>query len=108
MEASIGIGAEEESMPKMTETEIRNLLAGEPAWTLESGKLVRDWKFKDFVEAMLFVNRIATLAEAAGHHPDIDIRYNQVRLGLVSHDAGGVTERDAAMAKRITQEFPTV
>jgi 4a-hydroxytetrahydrobiopterin dehydratase len=106
MQASIGIGTQEGSMPKMTETEIRNLLVDEPAWTLESGKLVRDWKFKDFVEAMLFVNRIATLAEAAGHHPDIDIRYNQVRLGLVSHDAGGVTQRDAAMAKRITREFP--
>ena len=94
-------------MPKMTETEIRNLLANERAWTLESGKLVRDWKFKDFVEAMLFVNRVATLAEATGHHPDIDIRYNQVILGLISHDAGGITKRDSAMAGRIDKEFET-
>ena len=47
---------------------------------------------------MAFVNRVATLAEAAGHHPDIDIRYNRVLLGLVSHDAGGITGRDTAMA----------
>ena len=44
---------------------------------------------------MKFVNRVAVIAEAAGHHPDIDIRYNQVLLGLVSHDAGGITGRDA-------------
>ena len=58
-------------------------------------------------EAMAFVNRIAVVAEAAGHHPDIDIRYNQVTLGLVSHDAGGITRRDAAMIGRIDKEFET-
>ena len=79
------------------------LLRREPEWKLESGKLVRDWSFKDFVEAMVFVNRIAALAEQVGHHPDIDIRYNKVRLGLVSHDAGGITERDAGMASRISE-----
>jgi 4a-hydroxytetrahydrobiopterin dehydratase len=90
-------------MPAFTESEMKELLARETAWKLEGGKLVRDWSFKDFVEAMQFVNRIATLAEEQGHHPDIDIRYNKVRLGLVSHDAGGITERDAAMASRISQ-----
>jgi 4a-hydroxytetrahydrobiopterin dehydratase len=89
-------------MPALNETQIQGLLAHEPEWKLENGKLVRDWSFKDFVEAMVFVNRIAALAEQAGHHPDIDIRYNKVRLGLVSHDAGGITERDAGMATRIS------
>jgi 4a-hydroxytetrahydrobiopterin dehydratase len=56
---------------------------------------------------MAFVNLMATLAEAAGHHPDIDIRYNQVILGLISHDAGGITRRDAAMAGRIDKEVET-
>jgi len=46
------------------------------------------------------------LAEVAGHHPDIDIRYSRVRLGLVSHDAGGITNRDAQMAMQISQRFP--
>ena len=54
---------------------------------------------------MAFVNRVAALAESAGHHPDIDIRYNQVLLGLVSHDAGGITERDTSMAGRIDREL---
>jgi 4a-hydroxytetrahydrobiopterin dehydratase len=95
-------------MPTMTEIQIRALLVEEPDWKLEDGKLVRDWSFKDFVAAMIFVNKVAALAEGVGHHPDIDIRYNKVRLGLVSHDAGGVTERDANMAKRIGKQFGAV
>jgi len=92
-------------MPALTRTEIDNLLRSQTDWKLEEGKLVRDWTFKDFVEAMSFVNQVGEMAEAAGHHPDIDIRYNRVRLGLVSHDAGGITERDAAMASRLSERF---
>jgi 4a-hydroxytetrahydrobiopterin dehydratase len=87
--------------------EIEEALKLHPEWHLDGGKLVRRWTFKDFVEAMAFVNRVATVAEAAGHHPDIDIRYNQVILGLISHDAGGITRRDSAMAGRIDKEFET-
>jgi len=74
-----------------------------PDWKLEEGQLVRHYTFKDFVAAMTFVNRVAKLAEAAGHHPDIDIRYNRVKLALVSHDAGGITTRDAQMARQLAQ-----
>ena len=88
-------------------TEIDETLKTHPEWHLDAGKLIRKWTFKDFVEAMVFVDRVAALAEAAGHHPDIDIRYNQVTLGLISHDAGGITKRDAAMADRIDKEFET-
>jgi 4a-hydroxytetrahydrobiopterin dehydratase len=91
--------------PALSSAEIDALLKTNPEWKLQQGKLVREWVFKDFVEAMAFVNRVATLAESAGHHPDIDIRYNRVQLGLVSHDAGGITSRDAAMATRITKEL---
>ena len=87
--------------------EIEEALKSHPQWNLKAGKLARKWTFKDFVEAMAFVNRVAAIAEAAGHHPDIDIRYNQVILGLISHDAGGITRRDAAMAGRIDKEFET-
>jgi len=55
---------------------------------------------------MAFVNQLAELAEAAGHHPDIDIRYNKVTLGLTTHDAGGLTENDAKMAAQIGEKFP--
>jgi 4a-hydroxytetrahydrobiopterin dehydratase len=87
--------------------EIEEVLKSHPEWHLEGGKLLRKWSFKDFMEAMAFVHRVAAVAEAAGHHPDIDIRYNQVILGLISHDAGGITKRDAAMAGRIDKEFET-
>jgi 4a-hydroxytetrahydrobiopterin dehydratase len=53
---------------------------------------------------MKFVNRVAELAEAAGHHPDIDIRYNRVRLALVTHDAGGITQNDISLAQNIDQK----
>ena len=89
----------------LTPAEIKEVLQAIPGWTLQDGKLTREWTFKDFVQAMEFVNQLAALAEAAGHHPDIDIRYNRVRLGLVSHDAGGITQRDANMAKQINQKF---
>ena len=52
---------------------------------------------------MAFVNQVAGLAEQANHHPDIDIRYNRVRLALVSHDAGGITSRDAATARNLAK-----
>jgi len=85
--------------------EIEEVLKTHPSWKLQAGKLVREWTFQDFVQAMAFVNQVATVAEAAGHHPDIDIRYNRVLLGLISHDAGGITQRDAAMAGRIDNEI---
>jgi 4a-hydroxytetrahydrobiopterin dehydratase len=89
----------------LTPAQIDDVLKANPEWKLQQGKLLREWTFKDFVEAMAFVNRVAEIAEAAGHHPDIDIRYNRVLLGLVSHDAGGITSRDAAMAKQISEQF---
>ena len=86
---------------KLTDHELRDLLHELPEWAIEEGTLVRFWTFANFVEAMAFVNRVAQLAEQANHHPDIDIRYNRVKLALVSHDAGGITARDARMAREL-------
>ncbi|HEY5056181.1 MAG TPA: 4a-hydroxytetrahydrobiopterin dehydratase [Acidobacteriaceae bacterium] len=85
----------------LSQDELAALTRELPEWKLDNGQLVRAWDFKDFVTALAFVNRVGELAEQAGHHPDIDIRYNRVRLALVSHDAGGITSRDADMARRI-------
>jgi 4a-hydroxytetrahydrobiopterin dehydratase len=85
--------------------EIEDVLKAHTEWKLQGGKLVREWVFSDFVQAMQFVNRVAAVAETAGHHPDIDIRYNHVLLGLISHDAGGITKRDANMAHTIDREL---
>jgi 4a-hydroxytetrahydrobiopterin dehydratase len=88
-------------MPLLSGTEIEKKLKALPAWSLSGGAMVRDLEFEDFVAAMDFVNLVADKAEAASHHPDIDIRYNKVRLALVSHDAGGLTERDFDLAAAI-------
>jgi 4a-hydroxytetrahydrobiopterin dehydratase len=90
----------------LTPDELRALLLELPEWAVQEGKLLRYWTFHDFVEAMAFVNRVALLAEEAQHHPDIDIRYNRVALGLISHDAGGITASDATMARRLSAGFP--
>jgi 4a-hydroxytetrahydrobiopterin dehydratase len=89
---------------KLDETQIHAALASLPKWKLEQGELVQTATFGDFKQAMKFVNHVADLAEKAGHHPDIDIRYNKVRLGLVTHDAGGITENDISLAQDIDKK----
>jgi 4a-hydroxytetrahydrobiopterin dehydratase len=86
--------------------EIHQALERLPGWK-PSGKAVeRVFHFENFVKAMEFVNQIAEAAEAVNHHPDILINYNKVTLTLVSHDSGGVTQRDIKMAGRINELFP--
>ncbi len=89
---------------KLTEFEIEGALPGIPAWKFEQGELVRVTTFEDFKQAMNFVDLVAGLAEEAGHHPDIDIRYNKVRLALVTHDAGGITRNDIDLARDIDRK----
>jgi 4a-hydroxytetrahydrobiopterin dehydratase len=71
------------------------------AWTREGDKLLKTVEKRDFAEAMAYVNAVAAVAEAADHHPDIHIRWNRVTLELSSHDVGGVTDRDLALAEQI-------
>lgn len=88
-------------MLPFTPAEVASHLAALPAWQVEGDQLVRSFQFPDFLAALRFVNRVADLAEEAGHHPDIDIRYNRVRLGLTTHDAGGLTAKDFSLAASI-------
>jgi 4a-hydroxytetrahydrobiopterin dehydratase len=70
-------------------------------WTREDDEIVRGWKFRDFAEAITFVNRVAQAAEEANHHPDILVHgWNNVRLSLTNHAAGGLTEADFEMAQK--------
>ena len=85
---------------KLSDTEVQAWLRKNPGWALEGGMIRRTFAFKDFVEAMAFVNKVAEAEETADHHPDIDIRYSKVTLALVTHDAGGLTQRDVALAER--------
>ena len=72
-----------------------------PGWENNGKEITRTYKFKDFAEALAFVNKVGQLAEAADHHPDIDIRWNKVKLTLTTHSAGGLTEKDFALARQI-------
>lgn len=71
-----------------------------PEWTRDGETLRRTFEFGDFVEAMGFVTQVALLAEKARHHPDVDIRWNRVTLALTTHDAGGLTDKDTALAAK--------
>ena len=87
-------------MAALTPDEVKARLASTPGWSLEQGELVRQFQFADFLGSIAFVNSVAQVAEAAGHHPDIDIRYNKVRLALTTHDAGGITAKDFDLAAK--------
>lgn len=87
----------------LSEAEISARLSSVPSWRHEGNEIARTFQFPDFRAALAFVNRAGDLAEAAGHHPDIDIRYNKVRLALTTHDAGGLTDKDFDLAARINQ-----
>jgi 4a-hydroxytetrahydrobiopterin dehydratase len=89
------------TMEKLTETQLSAALATLPTWSLTNGQLVKTWQFPDFLAAIAFVNRAATQAETANHHPDIDIRYNKVKISLSTHDANGISTRDVNMAKTL-------
>jgi len=91
---------------KLDERELQAAVAKLPKWSLTGGEIVRELSFKDFAHAMVFVNGVAELAEGANHHPDIDIRYNKVRLALVTHDSGGITQNDIELAAAIDETVP--
>ncbi len=90
------------------ETQIRPKLANYPAWTISGQSLRQDYQFKDFIQAIEFINRLVEPSEAMGHHPDISISYNKVIINLMSHDAGGITQKDfdlAAQIDKIANDF---
>ena len=88
-------------MATLTDTEVKTALADLPGWELAGADIVKVYKLADFVAAMAFVNQVAERAEAANHHPDIDIRWNKVRLALSTHSEGGLTKNDFALASEI-------
>jgi 4a-hydroxytetrahydrobiopterin dehydratase len=90
-------------IPKLTDTERDTALARLSDWTLRSDGLAieRTFKFADFSEAFAFMTRVALLAEQADHHPEWSNVYNRVKIALTTHDAGGLSQRDVAMATEI-------
>jgi 4a-hydroxytetrahydrobiopterin dehydratase len=85
--------------------EVHVYLLDTPGWTAsqDSKKISKDYKFKDFLESMSFVNKVADIAESEGHHPDIFVSYNKVTLELTTHASKGLTENDFVVAAKINR-----
>ena len=81
--------------------EVAHQLATLPGWTLAGNAIRKQFTFAGFPEAIAFLQRLVPECEAMDHHPDIDIRYSKVTLTITSHDAGGLTARDFALAESI-------
>lgn len=93
---------------KLTDAQIESELANSPEWGETSGEIQRTFQFPDFRSSIAFVDALAEYAERVRHHPDILIRYNKVTVSVSTHDAGGVTVKDFALAQeadRIASEL---
>ncbi len=87
----------------LTDDEVAAALAGLPEWSGDTAGIRRTVKAESFLGGIAWVDAVARAAEAADHHPDIDIRWRTVTFTLVTHSAGGVTERDVAMARTVDE-----
>jgi 4a-hydroxytetrahydrobiopterin dehydratase len=92
-------------MPALTAKQINFHLKAVPDWSKRAKTILRTFKFEGFLKGVEFVNRIAKLAQKLNHHPDIDIRYDQVTLTLTTHDEGGLTEKDFILARQCDGVF---
>jgi len=88
-------------MRKLTERQIAARLKEVPGWKRVGRAIERTWEFETFMEAVAFMNRVFALAEAANHHPNLENVWATVKIRYTTHDAGGLTDKDFAMAKKI-------
>ncbi len=88
-------------MKVLSQDEIRQKLGALRGWKLTDGGIQKRYKLDGFMSAIALVHRVAEAAEAANHHPDILIQYDQVTFTLITHDAGGITRKDFDLAARI-------
>ncbi len=91
----------EGGVPPLAAAAVAALRSQVPAWTVRDAKLHRTLQFPDFVAAMRFVNAMADVAEAEGHHPDFLVHYNTVDVTIWTHAVGGLTENDFILAAKI-------
>ncbi|MFI5316807.1 MAG: 4a-hydroxytetrahydrobiopterin dehydratase [Myxococcota bacterium] len=91
---------------KLEPRQIENALRALPGWSLANGALHREFRFANFSEAFGFMTRVALVAEARDHHPDWSNAWNRVVVDLVTHDSGGITEKDVALAQLISELAP--
>jgi len=93
----------EAGMPPLEEAKVNELLKEIPAWSLKDWHLYKKFKFRNFKEAMKFVNSVADIAEQEGHHPDFCVHYNKVEVELWTHAIKGLSENDFILAAKIDE-----
>jgi len=92
-------------MPALSSDQIANRLKSLAGWEFKDNAIGRMFRFTDFMSGIAFVNRIAAIAEAADHHPDILISYTRITFSCSTHSDGGVTDKDFQLAERIETAF---
>ena len=88
-------------MSRLSDEQIRNELRNLPGWSVVNGKLHKEFIFKDFIEAFGFMTTAALHIEKMNHHPEWFNVYNKIKIDLVTHDAGGITQNDVNLAKTL-------
>lgn len=91
---------------RLTDPEVKAALAGLEGWRRDGDRIVRDFEFADFVAALGFIVQVGAMAEEADHHPELTNVYNKVTIALSTHDAGGITSMDTALAAEIDGRVP--
>ncbi len=93
-------------MKKFNKTQIKSNLTKFSGWSFEKKSITKQFKLKDFIEALSFVNAVGMESEKMNHHPDILMfEWNKVKITISTHDAGGVTEKDFSLAKKIEERL---
>jgi 4a-hydroxytetrahydrobiopterin dehydratase len=94
------------AMPLLSDAEVDEALGSLPGWARAGDEIVKTYQCASFADAIAFVVRVGFLAEQADHHPDLDVRWKKVRVALTTHAAGGLTERDVELARRVEAVAP--
>jgi 4a-hydroxytetrahydrobiopterin dehydratase len=92
-------------MPKLSPDQITDQLKTLPGWEFKNNEISKLYRFKEFLQGIRFIDRIAELAESADHHPDIFVNYTRVTFTCSTHSEGGVTDKDFRLANQIEKEF---
>ncbi len=94
------------AMTVLSDAEVQSALRSLPGWAREGDEIVKTFQCASFPDAVAFVVRVGFLAEKANHHPDLDVRWREVRVALTTHDEGGLTARDVDLARAVEQAGP--
>ena len=92
-------------MPALHSKQVKLHLHAVPHWSKRAQTILRTYKFEGFLKGIDFVSQVAKKAQKMNHHPDIDIRFDQITLTLTTHDEGGITEKDFSLAKQCDEIF---